>query len=27
VTYNLTDRQVEILLGGGLLNYIKAGGQ
>jgi aconitate hydratase len=27
VTYSLTDRQVEILLGGGLLNYIKAGGQ
>jgi aconitate hydratase len=27
VTYSLTDRQVGILLGGGLLNYIKAGGQ
>jgi aconitate hydratase len=26
-TYRLTDRQVEILLGGGLLNHIKAGGQ
>ncbi|MCP4518820.1 MAG: aconitate hydratase, partial [Delftia sp.] len=24
--YNLTERQVEILLAGGLLNYIKAGG-
>jgi aconitate hydratase len=27
VTYNLTGRQVKVLLGGGLLNYIKAGGQ
>jgi aconitate hydratase len=27
VTYNLTERQVKVLLGGGLLNYIKAGGQ
>ena len=27
VTYSLTDRQVEILLGGGLLNHIKTGGQ
>jgi aconitate hydratase len=27
VTYDLTDRQVAIILAGGLLNYIKAGGQ
>ena len=27
VIYSLTDRQVEILLGGGLLNHIKTGGQ
>jgi aconitate hydratase len=27
VAYSLTDRQIEILLGGGLLNYIKAGGR
>jgi aconitate hydratase len=27
VTYDLTERQVKILLAGGLLNYIKSGGQ
>jgi aconitate hydratase len=27
VTHSLTERQVKVLLGGGLLNYIKAGGQ
>ena len=27
VTYDLTERQVAIILAGGLLNYIKAGGQ
>jgi len=27
VTYDLTDRQVDVLLAGGLLNYIKAGGE
>jgi aconitate hydratase len=26
-TYNLTERQIKILLAGGLLNYIKSGGQ
>ena len=27
LTYNLTRRQVDILLAGGLLNYVKSGGQ
>lgn len=27
VTYNLTERQIEVLLAGGLLNYIKSGGK
>jgi aconitate hydratase len=27
VTYSLTERQVKVLMSGGLLNYVKAGGQ
>jgi aconitate hydratase len=27
LTYNLTKRQIDILLAGGLLNYVKTGGQ